>query len=1391
MRRGRAPSSPSPYRALAHHQQANSPAAMSDPSSLIRSFDVETNPTRPVRPSPLAASTIRDMPLDLVERIRSFPLFQSAPEDFLVAIGNHLKPQIHGPNDHIITEGDEAKAMYWLVRGVVAVTSRDGEAVYAELKSGAFFGEIGVLMNMPRTATIVARTKCLLLVLKKEDLQFVMPKFPSMEKAILEEAQERLNLLKKKRQEGGAILKSPKGDFAPRAAAPGEVSKGETGAIKDGAVVNHKKRKSPSPGIIEDPAAGSAIGSGFVNIRKTLKELPLFSTLPPDILHFLGLSVQPKTYPPFTDIIRQGNPGNDIYFIVQGEAEVIHEQPREPCKTQKAPGLIQSRPRLKSGLYFGEVASLGLSPGRTATVRSITTVECLTVPGDALDELWRRCPPDIKSQVEHTARMRYKSQDEDVHMADADADGKDTARSDPATPTPTPTPTTPSRGALPNLAYTTPSKAASPSKDDSEIMEPKDPDPFLSVNMENLRNRRRHSLAPPTPQTESLTPGRQNGMRSCLIDTTPIRFAIAQSPPDSSDARAKRAKTLPRRPISQAKPPLPDNILVRVFKELDVGELIRLRIVSRHWRDVLTTSPDVCNDVDLSHYNRRVSDEVIIRVLAPFIGTRAVTVDLNNCFHITDEGFSALWHSCGKKVKQWRMKSVWDVSANQILEMSENAKDLEEVDWSNCRKVGDNLLGRVVGWVVPGSPTTAKKSVVMPPSGTQPGQSNLSKVKKGAQKQEEPKQSAAPGTVFGCPKLKKLNLSYCKHITDRSMAHLAAHASNRLVSLSLTRCTSISDAGFQSWAAYKFEKLTDLCLADCTYLSDNAIVALVNAAKNLTHLDLSFCCALSDTSTEVVALGLPRLRELRLAFCGSAVSDGSLESIALHLTELEGLSVRGCVRVTGKGMESVLRGCTRLKWTDVSQCRNLEGWLRTGSLAKWGFDDRTARPMLPARMSAAMLHGGIGGIPVPKAMSVAMLTTPSYLPRASLGFLGRRARQPVRFIVEKGVQGLSSWPVASGMTLPLQHIIITTSPARFFPLFPHNRIHTTRNNSAYGLDMSFTLSIRQGPARLAQRLPELTKSAFRAPVRSFHQPAKPSAGFFTSRITTSARNAFSRAGSARAYSQEAAAQQTAAGGSGMRRLLVGGAIFGGTLVAINAVFNRETRDDGGMPLYERDYLNNTFLHTGPGVGIIGLTARQMVQTGFVYRLMVTNPWVVGIGGLALSFATMIGTRSISPDNYVPKYALWTAFNATQAAFVAPLLAFVPGPLLARAGLYTIAMMGALSVVGATAKQEKYLYIGGPLLAGAAIVAVSGFAPLIIPATAVRTLAFTESIWLYGGLAVFGGFTLYDVQKVLHHARLAQAGVMRRDPVNESISLELDFLNIFVRMVQLLSNQRRK
>lgn len=808
-------------------------AAIPDSMSLIRSFNIETNPARPVRPSPLTASTIRDMPLDLVDRIRSFPLFVSAPDSFLAAIGMHLRPQVHAPHDVILTEGDDAKAMYWVVRGAVAVTSRDGEATYAELKAGAFFGEIGILMDVPRTATIIARTKCLLVVLKKEDLRAELPNFPDMEKAIMEEAQERLTILNKKRKESGFGPKvvstslPSRGIKVAREAAPGEVKTGDRGSIENGAVINHRKRKSPSPGVaIEEPSAGSALGSGFVNIRKTLKELPLFSTLPPDILHFLGLSAQPRTYSPFTDIIEQGSLGNEIYFIVRGEAEVVHEVGNS-ITAQRGFQTSTIRPRLKKGQYFGEVASLALAPRRTATVRAITTVECLMISGEVLEELWNRCPPDIRRQVEATARQRIgNSENGDAHMTDADSSAPSVHKLEIGDEYPVPS------RSLPQVTFT-PSKSASPNNspgrvEDQEAIEPLDPDPFLSVHLDEMRTRagRRSSWAPPVPDTTDEKAESADGESSPKPSSwhgtpSPSKVSHASTPPDSQ-ARLKRPRILHRTPTENNRGLLPDPILIRIFSYLDIYQLMRLRAVSLHWSDILSTSPDVCKSLDLSLYNRHVTNDALVNIICPFAGKRPRSINISNCFHVTDEGFNAVATQCSKHALVWKMKSVWDISASAVLEMANNASDLEEIDLSNCRKVSDNLLSRIVGWVVTDTNVKARPGAATSKFNPQPEQAP----------------GPPPGTVVGCPKLKRLTLSYCKHVTDRSMAHLAVHAHSRIESIDLTRCTTITDGGFQHWSIYRFTNLEKLILADCTYLTDNAIVYLTNAAKGLKVLDL-------------------------------------------------------------------------------------------------------------------------------------------------------------------------------------------------------------------------------------------------------------------------------------------------------------------------------------------------------------------------------------------------------------------------------------------------------------------------------------------------------------------------------------------------------------------------
>ena len=748
---------------------------------------------------------------------------------------------MHSPHDYILTEGDEAKAMYWLVRGAVAVTSRDGEATYAELKPGAFFGEIGILMDIPRTATIVARTRCLLVVLKKEDLRKELPKFPEVEQTIREEAQERLTILNRKKQENATAnsydtpQRSEEGIKEPQNVI-GEVTMEEAGSFTKNGVVNSRKRKSPSPGIGEGPTAAGALGSGLVNVRRLLTELPLFSTLPPDILHFLGLSAQPKSYPPFTNIIRQGSVGRDIYFIVTGEVEVVDERGNvnsEHTTTNGEPAQLEGSPkvkaRLRPGQYFGEVASLSLAPRRTATVRSVAEVECLMISGDVLNELWTRCPPKIRQQVENTARKRLDGgTDGDVTMTDM---------AEPPTPAISDleiadhSPRTPKRQALPTVTFSF-TRHESPQKpnriEDQGGMEPYDPDPFLNADLDNIRSRsRRGSLAPPPPDGSQA--GRPEGqisqatvIRSRSFTPLPFTSKHPTTPPEHQ-VIPKRPRRVQRRPSQFSKGSLPDTVLVQIFRNLRIGELMRLRRVSVHWSKLLGNSPELMRVLDLRDYNRVITDKLLITVICPFVRSRPAVIDISNCFHVTDEGFTALAAMCGANVRVWRMRSVWDITPQAVLEMANRAKGLEEVDLSNCRKVSDNLLARVVGWIVQESPHSAHQ------------QMNGANAKANGQQGFV---QAPQGTVVGCPNLKRITLSYCKHVTDRSMAHLAVHASSRLEEIDLTRCTTITDNGFQHWSIYQFSRLRKLCLADCTYLTDNAIVHLTTAAKSLQELDL-------------------------------------------------------------------------------------------------------------------------------------------------------------------------------------------------------------------------------------------------------------------------------------------------------------------------------------------------------------------------------------------------------------------------------------------------------------------------------------------------------------------------------------------------------------------------
>lgn len=813
------------------------PGGHSDNTALLRQYNLETNPSRPVRPSPLTASTLHGLPLELVDRLRSFPLFTSAPDSFLVAIAKYLRPQLHQPHDHILTEGQESRAMYWLVRGTVRVTSRDGESTYAELKAGSFFGEIGILMDIPRTATITASTRALVVRLNKEDLQKELPNFPTVERAIRDEAVERLAILERKKNESRFAHASP--DTAARKR-----------SMHDLDAASPRKRKSPSPAMVDAHTFGSLAQPG-TTIRNMIKEMPLFAELPPHILHFLGLNANHCTFAPFTDIITQGSHGRDVFFLTTGHVEVVtHAQlPHDHVsKERRSPPVPRVRARLKPGQYFGEVTSLSLSPLRTATVRSISRVECLCISTDILDRLWQMCPPLLKEQVETEARRRLDAA-AGTPLSESALDSPFASIS-PSSGTPTVVLTDSAhdrRHAKYHTAFLQPA-------------EPLDPDPFFGSEFDaSLPRSRRSSLAPPSPVESPLSPSHARSVQS----VSPSRYKGGNLSPSASSL----SPTTMRPPIFRASSTLcrghlPDPLLVRVLGHLDLISLLRIRRVSSHWHKLASTHPSLLQNLNLSLVNRKLTDSALTNCIAPFVNNRTHHVNINNCYHITDEGFSALASACSDSVRSWHMRSVWDVNGQCILDLVNSAPHLEELDLSNCRKVGDALLSRIV------SCRAMKKNLPISSSaasniglGIAASAATTSTSAHSAQSTQ-----SAPQTGFQTTHspLKRLTLSYCKHIQDRSLAHVAQYACERLESVDLTRCTSVSDQAFAHWAMHNFSSLTRLVLADCTYLTDQAVVGIVGAARNLRMLDLvcfslSLSCYVLFSSPCFPLLSLPRL----------------------------------------------------------------------------------------------------------------------------------------------------------------------------------------------------------------------------------------------------------------------------------------------------------------------------------------------------------------------------------------------------------------------------------------------------------------------------------------------------------------------------------------------------
>ncbi|AOM81539.1 ATP-binding cassette domain-containing protein [Salisediminibacterium beveridgei] len=116
-------------------------------------------------------------------RLRAIPLLAEVEEALLDDLSNFFMTETFQEGGQVIQEGDEGDKFYLIVRGKADVvkTMDDGTVkTVASLSDGDFFGEIALLKNVPRTASIVAATPLVLLSLQRKMFQSLLKRAPEL-----------------------------------------------------------------------------------------------------------------------------------------------------------------------------------------------------------------------------------------------------------------------------------------------------------------------------------------------------------------------------------------------------------------------------------------------------------------------------------------------------------------------------------------------------------------------------------------------------------------------------------------------------------------------------------------------------------------------------------------------------------------------------------------------------------------------------------------------------------------------------------------------------------------------------------------------------------------------------------------------------------------------------------------------------------------------------------------------------------------------------------------------------------------------------------------------------------------------------------------------------------
>jgi FtsH-binding integral membrane protein len=216
----------------------------------------------------------------------------------------------------------------------------------------------------------------------------------------------------------------------------------------------------------------------------------------------------------------------------------------------------------------------------------------------------------------------------------------------------------------------------------------------------------------------------------------------------------------------------------------------------------------------------------------------------------------------------------------------------------------------------------------------------------------------------------------------------------------------------------------------------------------------------------------------------------------------------------------------------------------------------------------------------------------------------------------------------------------------------------------------------------------------------------------------------------------------------------------------------------------RSFMLSVYNYMGLGLAITGLVALAVASTPALYVPIFTTPlkWVVMLAPLGFVFflSARIGTMSAS----AAQITFWL-FAAVMGISMASIFLVFTGESIARVFFVTAATFGAASLYGYTAKRDL-TSMGSFLFMGLIGIVIASLVNLFIGSTA---LQFAISVI---GVLVFTGLTAWDSQRLKsEYLGSYQFGgeLAAKGAIMGALSLYLNFINLFMMLLQLMGNQR--